>query len=210
MTRIHQIYFVLLLSSLLVSCASSPKKTTVQNIKLLKMSEAARVQRERTELKRINALIQTERKISKEPVEFSRVLVTPNRSEELLYSDIIRHYQAKDLNSLAEFVKEFVKRFPKSVYADNALFLAGQLHVAMGFAPEGLRYFEKIITSYPNGNKVPGALFGKSIAYRHMKLFSYAKAALGQVKRDFPGSPEAYRVELEEKLLNVEEQSRTE
>jgi hypothetical protein len=45
---------------------------------------------------------------------------------------------------------------------------------------------------------------GKSIAYRKLQLYAYAEKSLKELKQTFPGSPEFYKAELEERILKTE------
>src|SRR5690606_19237772 len=125
--------------------------------------------------------------------------------DNVIYADVLRLNQMRDLQGVEFMVEELIKRFPRSVHADNALFIAGQLNLSMGLSAESLKYFERIIQDYPLSHKHSAALFHKGVAYRKLKLFDYSTRAFSDVQRIYPGSPESYRVELELKLLKLEQ-----
>lgn len=128
-------------------------------------------------------------------------------SEESLYAEVLNAYLARSLDRLEYYNEEFLKRYPNSVFADNALYLEGQLSMALGLSNEALRDFERLIKSYPRSNKRSAALLGKAVAYRKLHLFKYAERALNEVKKNYPGSAEYYKVELEQKLIQLEKKS---
>lgn len=144
-----------------------------------------------------------ERKVA----EFKKPVVRrlPGRlTEETLYIEVIKYYRSRDVDGVRWAKEQMLKFFPQSAFADNAIYLTGQILLEEKRYSEAIREFQEIIDKYPRGNKLPAAYLGKGVAYRKLNLFPYAENALRTVKKDFPGSPESYRVDLELKLLAVQ------
>ena len=118
-----------------------------------------------------------------------------------LYSEVLAHYQVRDVKGLRLHLEALLKRFPTSPYADNALYLGGQLALEMKNYPEALRYFQKIVQYYPQSNKVVSASFAKGLAYKKMNLEMQAKRVFFDLRKKYPGSPESFRAETELKLF---------
>ncbi len=130
-------------------------------------------------------------------------------TEESLYTRVISAYQLRELSALDYYVSQFVYRYPQSVFADSALYLRGEMSLIMGMTPEALRDFERIISQYPTGKKYDAALYGKAVCYRKLQLYNYADVVLGQLKKEFPGSPEVMKARLEEKIIAAARESST-
>lgn len=125
-------------------------------------------------------------------------------SEDALYTEVLESYQKRHLERLTFMVENFTKKYSKSVYADNAYFLLAQLELALGNPSQALATYDKVLRLYPTGNKYVSALFGKGVAYRKLQLYPFSLRTFQEVKKRFPGSPEFYKVELEEKLVQLE------
>jgi TolA-binding protein len=121
--------------------------------------------------------------------------------DQTLYSEAVGHYQARDPKALARYLATLIRRFPASPFADNALFLGGELALEMKNYPEALRYFHQITRLYPLSNRVVAAQFSKGIAYKKMNLEIQAKKVFFELRRKYPGSPESFRAEAELKLF---------
>lgn len=188
----------------LSACSPGTKKSDTKNNHLAKLASNEMRRQQAREMRRINQIIKKEKKlyVKRKAVELN---LPKNVSEENLYSEVVVSFQGRQLDRLLALTDELIKRFPNSPYCDNALVLSGQLNMAMGMDAEGLRYFERVLQEYPMGNKRASALFGKGVAYRKLRLFKYSLQAFETIRKEFPGSPEASRVDFEERLLKVEE-----
>lgn len=121
--------------------------------------------------------------------------------EATLYAEIFSSYRSSDEIGFKSRMQTFMTRFPASSYADNVLYLAGRLAFSNKNYAESIKYYQKVITQYPNSNKVVGAKFAKALAYKKMNLEPQAKGVLADLRKRYPGSPEAFRAENELKLM---------
>lgn len=135
-------------------------------------------------------------------VDAVAISVPTEKSEHLLYAKVMETYRRKDLNEMQTAVRLFLKTFPESTYADNALYLSGMLATQNSDFSGAHSYFDQIIREYPGGNKAVTALFAKGALYRNQKQWQKARALYQQVEKQFPGSAESLRVPVELKLLN--------
>jgi TolA-binding protein len=129
--------------------------------------------------------------------------VKKNLSEDQIYVQVIQSYRTRDLASLEKNTTDFVKAYPASPFADNAIYLRGQLYLQTQKYTEAIRNFKMIAEQYPRGNKFVSAMFAKGQTYKKLNLYDYAEKTFRQVKKDFPGSPEAERCNVELKLIEV-------
>ena len=190
----------------LSGCAQEPVKS--ETGRLLKMSHQNRVYQNQAEQNHLRELMRQERENYRR--QLSKKFPLPKVvTEESLYSEVIRAFQTRQIDAVDHYAEAFLERFPQSVFADKALYLKGQIHLILGYPVEALRDFERLTSEYPTGNKYVAALFGKGVCYRKLQLFEYAEKVLDEVRRDYPGSPEFFKVELERKLIKVESETRS-
>ncbi|MGZ3748762.1 MAG: tetratricopeptide repeat protein [Pseudobdellovibrionaceae bacterium] len=121
--------------------------------------------------------------------------------ESALYAEIFSAYRSNDEIGFKSRMQTFLTRFPASPYADNVLYLAGRRAFSAKNYAEAIKYYQKVITQYPRSNKVVAAQFAKAIAYKKMNLAPQAGSVLMDLRKQYPGSPEAFRAENELKLM---------
>lgn len=121
--------------------------------------------------------------------------------EKTLYAEIFNAYSANDEIGFKSRMQTFMTRFPGSSYADNVLYMAGRLAFNGKNYAEAIKYYQKVITQYPRSNKVVAAKFAKGLAYKQMNLAPQAKGVMADLRKKYPGSPEAFRAENELKLM---------
>ncbi len=121
------------------------------------------------------------------------------------YRKVIEKYQINDAIALKAYSNILIKKFPRSIYCDNALYLMGMMYFTENKYGESLNAFQKILTQYPQSNKAVSALFAKGIVFKKMHLNKEAMTILSQVSKLYPGSPESMRAEMEMKLISQNE-----
>ncbi|MEW5736917.1 MAG: tol-pal system protein YbgF [Thermodesulfobacteriota bacterium] len=102
--------------------------------------------------------------------------------------------EALDRGELAvarERFTEFLKRFPKSRYADNALFWVGETYFLEKDYQKAILEYQKVIEQFPKGNKVPAALLKQGLAFARLRDTANAKIILEDLISRYPQSPEA-------------------
>jgi tol-pal system protein YbgF len=90
----------------------------------------------------------------------------------------------------AQFL-EFLKRFPKSKNADNAQFWIGEIYFREKWYEKAIMEYQKVIESYPNGNKVAAALLKQGLAFFNLDEKANARLILKEMIRKYPKSDEA-------------------
>lgn len=124
-----------------------------------------------------------------------------NLNSQQIYEKIIEKYRSNDFKALETYTSLLLTKYPKSHFADNALYLEGMLAFSIKSYAKSLECFQKIISMYPNGNKAVSALFAKGILYKKMNLKSESENVLTNIKTKYPGSPESLRADAEIKIL---------
>ncbi|HVK62635.1 MAG TPA: tetratricopeptide repeat protein [Bdellovibrionales bacterium] len=123
--------------------------------------------------------------------------------EQMLYSKIIETYRMREVAELKKSVQMLLKGYPDSVYADNALYLAGSLGFETNDYAYALLQMDRLINEFPNSNKVVSALLAKASIEKRQGRTAAARASLLKIQKQYPGSPEALRVSVELKLLKL-------
>ena len=132
------------------------------------------------------------------PKATSRVVASKPPSSQSLDDDprvlYKRYYEAlkagKHSVAIAGF-RNFVERFPKSDFADNARYWLGEAFYDQRNYETALGEFQKVVSDYSQGNKVPDALL--KIGFCHLALgqVDQARAALRRLIESFPKSKPA-------------------
>lgn len=122
-------------------------------------------------------------------------------SERDMYAELLTAYDNNNQMAFSKYYRAFLKKFPKGVLADDAIYLSALLNLSNKNYGLALKEFNNVITKYPTSNKKVSSLFGKGIALKKMNLNEQAVKALAQVRKQFPGSPEAMRAQVELKMM---------
>jgi TolA-binding protein len=140
--------------------------------------------------------------MSKEALMIELTGKDPSKVDETaLYSEIIGAYRKNDEIGFKSRMQTFMTRFSNSAYADNVLYLAGRMAFDNKNYAEAIKFYQKVVTQYPRSNKVVASQLAKGMAYKKMNLDPQAKFVFQEVRKRYPGSPEAFRAENEMKLF---------
>lgn len=181
---------ILILTNLSVGCATQKKAPNQQMLMVNKVTE---LENEIRNLREQNAILKKseakpakiERPAPEEPIQFN--------GEHSIYSAVLEAFWAKDLAKLDRLCAMFLKAFPKSVHADNALYMLGQLQVSQSHNVEALKTLNELVQNYPKSAKVVSAEYLKAQIYRRMNLNDQADELLRKITKNYRGSIEALR-----------------
>ena len=120
------------------------------------------------------------------------------------YEDAFRRYRAADYAGAVDRFQVFLQTHPSSEYADNALFWMGESYFKLSDYEQAAVAFDKVVKRFPNGNKVPDALYRQGVSLleigtRTKQQKTYTPAACQIFRRiadEYPNServPEARR-----------------
>lgn len=129
------------------------------------------------------------------------VQALPTETEKKIYEEMIQAFERNDELSFQSRFQRMMLDYPRSVYADESLYLAGTMAFSNKLYGRALRHFSQILQDYPRSNRSRAALYAKAAAYRKMNLRPQAVAVFEQVKNKYPGSPEARRADLDLKVI---------
>ncbi len=114
-----------------------------------------------------------------------------NLSEAELYKSAKQSYDRGDYETARQGFEKFVKKYPKSDMADNALFWGGEIYFKEGWFQKAILEYEKVIKEYPKGNKVSGAYLKQGISFHKLGEKANARLILNELITKFPDSNEA-------------------
>lgn len=137
----------------------------------------------------------------KNELEGRRIGALPSSKEKQIYEELVQAYERNDELSFQSRFQGLMMDYPRSVYADEVLYLAGSLAYSNKLYGRALRHFDQILKEYPRSNRARAALYAKAAAYRKMNLRTQAVSVYEQVKRRYPGSPEAARADVDLKVI---------
>jgi len=75
--------------------------------------------------------------------------------------------QKQHAAAVQEF-ERFLEQYPNHDYSDNSLYWMGEAYYDTQNYDKALACFEKVVTLYPNGNKVPDALLKSGLCYKNV------------------------------------------
>lgn len=100
-------------------------------------------------------------------------------------------YSANNYPGAIEAFSSFIKSYPKSEYAGNAMYWIGECHYTQQEFPKAINAFNRVLTEYPKGNKVPDAILKIGFSYISINDQAKAKVALQNLIDKYPNSQAA-------------------
>lgn len=120
--------------------------------------------------------------------------------EKAIYLRFLDSYRKGQIVEAYRFKDLLLKNYPQSIHADNAVYLTGMLDMQRGRFAEAIKNFGAVQTLYPAGNKVPAALYAKSMTYNKLNMNQLSLQILEEVIKKYPGSPESQRAWMDLRL----------
>lgn len=125
--------------------------------------------------------------------------------EHRMYHAAVRDFEAGLLDAAEVAFSDFVKRFPKSGWADNALYQLGMIYSMTGRKQEGLEAFELCVQAYAGTDAAPLAAEQAAVLKDEMAITETAEVRdlfhAGRnlaAKGDLAGAERIFRRCLEE------------
>ncbi|HPE84458.1 MAG TPA: tetratricopeptide repeat protein, partial [Aequorivita sp.] len=99
----------------------------------------------------------------------------------------------------------FVKKYPKSVYRDDALYELGNTYVSQNQNNEAISAYDQLVRDIPNSSFVSKALLKKALIYDNTGKSNEALAIFKRVAKDFPSTPEALQAVSSAKIIYIDQ-----
>ncbi len=115
----------------------------------------------------------------------------PGSPDKRLYALTLQLHRDGKYEEAIEGFKNFIGKFPKSDFADNAQFWTGESYMALKQYEQAILAYQEVIKKYPKGNKVLDAMLFQAQAFYEIKDKSTSKILLKSIIRKYPKSREA-------------------
>jgi len=117
-----------------------------------------------------------------------------------LYKDAYETLHKGDLEGARRKFEAFLKQYPNTQLSDNAQFWIGETYYLKKDFERAILEYEKAIVKYPEGDKIPAALFKQALAFLELGDKANSRNLLKRVIEKYPHSDQA---ELAKKKLET-------
>ena len=108
-----------------------------------------------------------------------------------LYRDAYETFHKGDLEGARRKFEAFLKQYPNTELSDNAQFWIGETYYLKKDYERAILEYEKAIVKYPEGDKIPAALFKQALAFLELGDKTNARNLLKRVIEKYPQSDQA-------------------
>jgi len=108
-----------------------------------------------------------------------------------LYSEGLELYKAKRFRLARSKFDEFLKRYKRNSYADNAQYWVGETYYAERDYQQAALAFNRVIENYPQGDKVALAMLRLGFSFFELEMYEQARPSLLKVIERYPDSKQA-------------------
>jgi tol-pal system protein YbgF len=108
-----------------------------------------------------------------------------------LYQSAYQDYLNGNYDLAIQGFQEYLKRYPKTDLADNALYWIGECYDAQGKEQEALQAFSSVLEKYPTSDKGAAAQLKKGLVYLKLGNQGQGVVNLQYVVYEHPGTKEA-------------------
>jgi tol-pal system protein YbgF len=108
-----------------------------------------------------------------------------------LYKDAYETFQKGNLEGARRKFEAFLKQYPNTELSDNAQFWIGETYFLKKDFEKAILEYEKAIVKYPEGDKIPAALFKQALAFLELGDKTNARNLLKRVIERYPHSEQA-------------------
>lgn len=112
-----------------------------------------------------------------------------------IYDNAVEQFNAAEYADALTTLNEFVMTGPEPDYMDNALFWMGECLYGLGRYTEALGFFQRVVSEYPDGNKVPDSLLKEALTYERLQNDSRAREILATLVETYPTTDAADRAQ---------------
>lgn len=108
-----------------------------------------------------------------------------------LYNSAYEDYMRGNYDLAIQGFSEYLRRYPETELADNALYWIGECHYSKKDYDKAIETFTQLLNTYKTSDKAAAALLKKGFAYLEKGDKSQAVINLQYVVFEYPASPEA-------------------
>ncbi|MCA9771875.1 MAG: tol-pal system protein YbgF [Myxococcales bacterium] len=127
-----------------------------------------------------------------------------------LYSEALKLFQRREYRASREKLEEFLRRYARGAYADNAQYWIGETYYNEGDYERAALAFNEVTKRYPDGDKASFALMRLGFSFFELKNYDLARAALLRVIEQYPEEKQALIAKRKLLLIRaLEDEERT-
>ncbi len=108
-----------------------------------------------------------------------------------LYRDAYETYQKGDSEGARRKFEAFLKQYPNTGLSGNAQFWIGETYFVKKDYERAILEYEKVMAKYPEGDKIPAAMFKQALAFLELGDKTNARNLLRRVIERYPHSEQA-------------------
>ena len=150
-----------------------------------------RVQNQNTRLAKLEKVEATPPPKPKVPAPIQNDITGTASKLEVLYDDAYSSFTQGDYETARKKFALFLKKYPKSVYSDNARFWIGETYYVEGDFERAILEYEKVRRKYPRGDKVPSALLKEGMAFLKLNDKADGRLILKRLIHKYPRTDQA-------------------
>jgi tol-pal system protein YbgF len=117
-------------------------------------------------------------------------------SPQVLYRRALSKYKNADYKDAALLFESFVTQFPTHELADNSRYWEGECMYAVKDFSKAITAFQRVVSDYPEGSKVPDAMLKTGYSYLSLGDRENARIHLKKVVKNYPFSPSGTKAEM--------------
>ncbi|MCL6270246.1 tol-pal system protein YbgF [Sansalvadorimonas sp. 2012CJ34-2] len=114
-----------------------------------------------------------------------------DKTGEKLYQNTFQLIRDRKFKESVAGLNEYLQKYPRGPYADNAQYWLGEVHLAQGEVKEAEVAFSNLVKTYPMSDKLPDATYKLGQVYDRLGERTKSREYLQMVIDNFPGSSAA-------------------
>jgi tol-pal system protein YbgF len=118
--------------------------------------------------------------------EVTDVRNMPLTADEKVYRAAYSTFKSGALESAVSHFEDFLKKYPKSQFAPNAIYWIGEARLEQGRFEEAVLLFDRVIKEHPGSKKELSAQFKQGQAFEKMGDTKSAKIIFQKIVKNFP------------------------
>ncbi len=122
---------------------------------------------------------------------------------DVLYNNAVRDYNAGNMDLAKQEFSDYVKYYPNTDLAGNALFYVAEMEYRAGNYQAAAQDYDKVLQQFPSGNKAASAQLKKGYSLIELGQKQAGVKELSQLIQRFPRSPEATQARERRRRLGV-------
>jgi tol-pal system protein YbgF len=133
----------------------------------------------------------TQRRQETEDATSVEIRDTPLPEDERAYREAYEVYRKGSLDESIKLFKQFLKKYPNSRLASNAVYSVGEALFSRGRYDEAVLQFDRVIKEFPGSNKVVTALLKQGQSFNKMGDVRSARIILEKLVKEHPHTAQA-------------------